>query len=491
MRTLAGLLGTRFGGLSGVAAVATGGMNGYSHGVSNKKRREAAATHWRGLPSEGQRSINERRFTVQVKFYFAISLACMWVALAVVLSLPWLHGLSKQIGEIPALASVGVLAYLPGLIMAFLLFSLMQDEQPPFRLQTSIIPVTVLIAARNEANNIGPTLRTISMQDYGGPISVIVVENASTDSTDEAAREAAAELNLDCTVINEPRPGKFNALNRGLNHVTTPYLITLDADTALHSQAIQHIVARLESSLPDVAAVAGSVLVKNVKDSFWTRMQEWDYFLGIASVKRMQGMFQSTLVAQGGFSVYRTERLRVVNGWSDSVGEDIVLTWELLHDGHRVIYEPTAVAFTSVPVGFRSLVIQRERWARGMFEAIHAVHPWRQHRGLTRAIATIDLFIPWIDAGYTLLWMPGLVLAAFGIFWFVGFWTLFVLPLTLLVYALLARYQLRHVMHPLGLRLPSNRLGFIAYLVVYQFIMSPASLVGYFKYVFRLRRRWS
>jgi biofilm PGA synthesis N-glycosyltransferase PgaC len=199
-------------------------MNGYPQGVSNKKRREGVATHWRGLPSEGQRSINERRFTVQVKFYFAISLACMWVALAVVLSLPWLHGLSNQIGEIPALASVGVLAYLPGLIMAFLLFSLMQDKQPPFRLQTSITPVTVLIAARNEANNIGPTLRTISMQDYGGPISVIVVENASTDSTDEAAREAAAELNLDCTVINEPRPRKFNALNRGLNHVTTPGL---------------------------------------------------------------------------------------------------------------------------------------------------------------------------------------------------------------------------------------------------------------------------
>jgi biofilm PGA synthesis N-glycosyltransferase PgaC len=39
-----------------------------------------------------------------------------------------------------------------------------------------------------------------------------------------------------------------------------------------------------------VQAVAGSVLVRNSRDSLWTRMQEWDYFLGIASVKRMQGL---------------------------------------------------------------------------------------------------------------------------------------------------------------------------------------------------------
>ena len=39
-------------------------------------------------------------------------------------------------------------------------------------------------------------------------------------------------------------------------------------------------------------------------------MQEWDYFLGIASIKRMQGLYQGTLVAQGAFSLYRTEAVR-------------------------------------------------------------------------------------------------------------------------------------------------------------------------------------
>ena len=72
----------------------------------------------------------------------------------------------------------------------------------------------------------------------------------------------------------------------------TELVITLDADTLLHPQAVRQLVARLLSAPPDVQAVAGSVLVRNSRDNLWTRMQEWDYFLGIASVKRMQGLYQ-------------------------------------------------------------------------------------------------------------------------------------------------------------------------------------------------------
>jgi len=94
----------------------------------------------------------------------------------------------------------------------------------------------------------------------------------------------------------------------------------------LHTAAIRQLVARLLNAPPDVQAVAGSVLVRNSRDNLWTRMQEWDYFLGIASVKRMQGLYQGTLVAQGAFSLYRTKALRAAGGWPDAIGEDIVLT---------------------------------------------------------------------------------------------------------------------------------------------------------------------
>lgn len=43
---------------------------------------------------------------------------------------------------------------------------------------------------------------------------------------------------------------------------------------------------------------------------------------GISSIKRLQGLYQGTLVAQGAYNLYKKE----VGGWPDAMGEDIVLT---------------------------------------------------------------------------------------------------------------------------------------------------------------------
>ncbi|SDL05881.1 Transposase DDE domain-containing protein [Cryobacterium psychrotolerans] len=161
-----------------------------------------------------------------------------------------------------------------------------------------------------------------------------------------------------------------------------------------------------------------------------TRMQEWDYYLGIAGVKRMQGLYQATLVAQGAFSVYRTEKIKDIGGWPDAIGEDIVVTWRLLEQGGRVIFEPTAVAFTVVPTNVVHFMRQRARWARGMFEGIRAVPPWRQRRTLAALITDIDFLIPLLDVGYVLIWLPGLILFLFGIPAIVSAWALTVVPIT-------------------------------------------------------------
>ena len=82
----------------------------------------------------------------------------------------------------------------------------------------------------------------------------------------------------------------------------------------------------------------------NVQANFLTRMQGWDYRLGINGVKRMQAAYNSALVAQGAFSAYWTDDIRAVGGWPDAIGEDIVLTWTLMLSRGIVQYEPTALA---------------------------------------------------------------------------------------------------------------------------------------------------
>jgi biofilm PGA synthesis N-glycosyltransferase PgaC len=431
-----------------------------------------------------------RYLPVRAKFVVAALIAACWVGLSAWISQPWLEDLGRVIPPTAALVVIVLVAYLPGGVVAFLAVSLILDRQPRLAITSPTTAVTVIVAARNEAERIADTLRYLAGQDYAGRVEVILADNGSTDGTAEQARRAGEAYGLAVRVVREEQAGKSHALNTALADVGTGLVVTLDADTLLHPSALRHIVARLLSSPPDVVAVAGSMLVRNSRAGFWARMQEWDYFLGIASVKRMQGLYQGTLVAQGAFSLYRTAAVRAIGGWPDAIGEDIVMTWQLLAASGRVFFEPTAVAFTDVPVTLRHLARQRARWARGMLEGLREVPPWRQASTMAKALTGVDLLVPLLDIGYTFLWLPGLLLAFAGHFWIVGPWTAFVLPLTLLVNVLLYRFQRRHVFDRLTLRVRRNVVGFLGYVLVYQMVMSPVAVYGYAQELLGARRHW-
>jgi biofilm PGA synthesis N-glycosyltransferase PgaC len=125
-----------------------------------------------------------------------------------------------------------------------------------------------------------------------------------------------------------------------------------------------------------------------------------------------------------------------------------------------------------------------------MIEGLRSVKPWNQPRWLLRFLTGVDLLIPALDVAYALVWLPGLLLAATGRYWIVGPYTVAVLPLTLLVNAILYRQQRRRVFNLLGLRVRRNTLGFVAFVLTYQMLMSPVSVAGYVQELLGLRRRW-
>ncbi|PJW13729.1 glycosyl transferase [Geobacillus sp. Manikaran-105] len=426
---------------------------------------------------------------VKYKFIIGHIVAFLWLCFSVYVSVPWVFDLAHLVSFPLSVVIIAGLAYIPGYLTAFLVVSLLLDRQPPLKTEYPDKAVTILIAARNEADKIENTLKYIAKQDYNGEIRVLLVDNGSTDQTVEKARRAAMRLGLDVTILKEEKPGKFHALNKGLQHVSTDLMITLDADTLLHRSAVRYLIARIESAPVNVCAVAGAVLVRNSRENLLARIQEWDYFLGIASIKRMQGLYQGTLVAQGAYSLYKTEAIREVGGWPDAIGEDIVLSWRLLEKGWRIYFEPHAVAFTDVPVSWVHFCRQRSRWARGMIEALKVVKPWQQPQLFVKYLTMVNLLLPYLDTIYTLCWLPGLILAFFGYYYIVGPMTLLVVPLTLIAYWVLYRYQ-RSVFRKLDLKIRRNRIGFVVFVLFYQMIMSPVSFWGYIQELARLRRVW-
>ncbi|AZU64946.1 glycosyltransferase family 2 protein [Neobacillus mesonae] len=408
---------------------------------------------------------------------------------SIIISIPWV----KELGEIvtlpAAIAIITGIAYIPGYLNAFLVVSLLFDRQPAFKTTAPTDPISILIACRNEEQGIAATLKQIAKQDYQGDLYIYVIDNNSTDATAQVAKKLGEELGLNVRILFAKKPGKNNALNKGLQFVETKHVITLDADTLLHPQAIRRLMSRMNSAPNNVCSVAGAILVRNSRENWLAKIQEWDYFLGIASIKRLQGLYQGTLVAQGAYSLYLTDVVKEVGGWPDAIGEDIVLTWAFLEKNYKVYFEPTAIAFTDVPTGFIHFARQRSRWARGMIEALKRVKPWQQPMVFTRYLTGSNLVMPYLDFVYTFVWIPGLILSLFGIFWIVGPHTLLVLPLTLLTNYILYRYQ-KGVFSELGLRIRRNIGGFFLYVLCYQMIMAPVSVWGYLQEFMRLRRIW-
>ncbi|MBL5767182.1 glycosyl transferase [Heyndrickxia sporothermodurans] len=412
------------------------------------------------------------------------------MAFSVIISFPWIHDLAKIVTYPIAIAIISGISYIPGYLNAFLIISLLFDKQPKFKNENPTEPVTILIAAFNEEKRIYNTLKYIKNQDYHGKITILVIDNASNDQTVAEVNRAIDELQLNIKLLHEKRRGKFYALNYGLQWAKTNFVITLDADTILHSSAVRNLIARIESSPNDVAAVAGSILVRNSRENLWTKIQEWDYFLGIASIKRLQGLYQGTLVAQGAFSIYRIKDLKEIGGWPNAIGEDIVVTWRLLEKKRKIYFEPLAVAFTDVPASLIQFIRQRSRWARGMIEGLQAIKPWEQPQLYTKYLTGVNLIMPFLDITYTLFWIPGLILALFGHYWIVGPMTLLVLPLTLISFGVLYLYQKRFVFRPLNLKIRNNTIGFICFILFYQIIMSPVSTYGYIQEFLKMERKW-
>ncbi|MEO8134529.1 MAG: glycosyltransferase [Betaproteobacteria bacterium] len=269
------------------------------------------------------------------KFAIAIAISLVWLGVSVWLAIPWMRDLADVSHWSVAIFAIGGIAIMPGFMNAFLISSLILDRRPVHQPMQVYPGITILVAAYNEAASIGETLESIERQNYPGPFEVMVIDDGSTDAT-AGITEALRYPWL--TLLRQPRnAGKSAALNRGLALAHHSLVITLDADSYLHANALRHLVERYFTDPVNTRAVAGTMLVRNSRKNWVTRMQEWDYFHGIAAIKRVQSLYHGTLVAQGAFSIYDRQVLRDVGGWDDCVGEDIVLTWAILVAGWPAI----------------------------------------------------------------------------------------------------------------------------------------------------------
>ncbi len=427
--------------------------------------------------------------SVKTKYVICLVLAIIWMAFSIWLSIPWYQDLSKEIGWVLAIFFISFIAIVPGFMNAFVISSLLLDKRPEILKEQQYPAITILIAAYNEANDIATTLQSIFKQDYPEIVHIIVINDGSQDRTADTIRGLMANHPNVKLIDLEKNVGKSGALNQGLKECTTDILITVDADSYLWKDALRNLVGRYLSDPANTKAVAGEVLIRNSRENWITKAQEWDYFLGIASVKRIQSLFQGTLVAQGAFSLYDRKAVEELGGWPNKIGEDIVLTWKILLAGYRVGHAENAIAFTNCPNTVMGFINQRRRWSRGLIESFKENGSLLFKSRLTVIYVWWNTLFPLIDVAYTLGFVPGLILACFGLFWIVGPMTIALIPMAFILNMVMYNRS-KEMFANENLKIRRNYFGFIFYILAYGIVLQPACVWGYISEIFNLRKHW-
>ena len=127
-------------------------------------------------------------------------------------------------------------------------------EAPPATGPLSNARVTVVIPARNEADGIATTVTSLLTQDHPGPLTIVLVDDHSTDGTADLARAAAralgAEPRLDVIAARDLPPGwtgKLWAVSEGLDRAratSADFILMTDADITHASDNVSTLVRR-------------------------------------------------------------------------------------------------------------------------------------------------------------------------------------------------------------------------------------------------------
>lgn len=423
-------------------------------------------------------------------FFVSTMLALFYFICSIVININWINDIACSFGYCLAIYLVTFIALIPGFSFIFMFITLLFDKKDKKSCMKKEEDVTILIPVYNAKKCVKETIESIKKQKYCGNIYINIIDDGSTDGSLELLK--SMDLDSKITLIESDHIGKALALNKGLKYVKTDYTITVDSDTVLHPLAVRNIMHKLVNSDENIVATAGCLFVKNAKKSFVTKLQEWDYTLGIFGVKLAQGNYNSTLVAQGAFSAYKTRAIREIGGWQNCIGEDIVLTWEFLSKGYETNFSKNAIAFTKVPEKLGELGKQRRRWARGMIEAFKKVKilTSKNLNAKSKFLICFNAFFPFIALALLIFVPLGVILLVLGNQLLIS-WISFIVLLFGLLLCLLIEIRRKNMLKEIECRLEKRSvLAFIVYILLYAFILAPYCLIGYISKFINSKKEW-
>ncbi|WP_293667187.1 glycosyltransferase family 2 protein [uncultured Parabacteroides sp.] len=222
--------------------------------------------------------------------------------------------------------------------------------------------VTLFIAAYNEEGIIAKKMENCRNLSYpGDKLHIVWVTDGSNDQTNDLL---ATYKNI-TVLFNPERKGKTAALNRGMQYVSTPYVIFTDANTMLNTDAIIEIVRCFSN--PKVGCVAGEKRV-DTQSAQGATAGEGIYWKYESALKNLDDRLYSAVGAAGELFAIQTRLFEEMP--SDTLLDDFILSLRIAAKGYKIAYCKEAYATETASLDMREEEKRKIRIAAGGLQSV-------------------------------------------------------------------------------------------------------------------------
>lgn len=271
---------------------------------------------------------------------------------------------------IPVIALIVIVLYLS---IACILFTVMVAAKPDAAVPSdpsSAPTISVLVAARNESNNIASCLQSLLHLNYPlNKIEILVGDDDSEDETaaiiDAIAAQHQQVKRIPIQASTSHVKGKANVLMQLAQEAKGTFLLITDADILVSPEWANELLAHINSDQTGI--VSGTTLVHDTSLGGQLQGIDWLYFMGLLKGFELLGIPGT---AVGNNMIIRKEAYESTGGYAEipfSVTEDFSLYKAVRKKGWLTRNILTAQSLNvSAPVyPFSALLHQRKRWLIG------------------------------------------------------------------------------------------------------------------------------
>jgi len=207
------------------------------------------------------------------------------------------------------------------------------------RKQNIAPPISLIIAAYNEEDNIAARLDNALSLDYPPEALQIIVASDGSDDATESIVAGYADPRIQ--LLRLPRRGKIPALNDAVNHATGEILVFSDANSMYDSQALRLLARNFAD--PEVGGAAGNTIYTKLHKSDSSSQGEDLYWSYDKWLKQMESYTGSIISAHGAIYAIRRALYRPITDFA--VTDDFAISTLVIEQGYRLVFEGEARAY--------------------------------------------------------------------------------------------------------------------------------------------------